>query len=34
MRAIDVGVEVHGYAPVSYGEVKEIMAGKAWVSPF
>jgi len=34
MRAIDVGVDVHGLAPVSYAEVKAIMAKKNWISPF
>lgn len=34
MRAIDVGVDVHGLAPISYAEVKAIMAEKNWTSPF
>jgi|GEM_PF-2208499 len=31
MRAI--GVDVHTFAPVSYTEVKVIMAKKSWRSP-
>lgn len=33
-RSIDVGVDVHNLFPISYQEVKDIMAKKNWVSPF
>jgi len=33
-RSIDVGVDVHDFAPVSYAEVKALMEAKSWVSPF
>ncbi len=29
-RSIDVGVDCHGWHPISYDEVKAIMARKAW----
>jgi calcineurin-like phosphoesterase family protein len=32
-RSIDVGVDVHNLFPISYEEVKAIMAKKQWVSP-
>jgi calcineurin-like phosphoesterase family protein len=32
--AIDVGVDCHGYRPISYDEVATIMATKTWVPPF
>lgn len=32
--AIDVGVDCHGYRPISYDEVAAIMATKTWVQPF
>ena len=34
MRAIDVGVDLHNFAPLSYAEVKALMARKNWTSPF
>ncbi|MEM9528562.1 MAG: phosphoesterase [Bacteroidota bacterium] len=33
-RAIDVGVDVHGFAPINYDEVKRLMEAKQWTSPF
>ena len=32
-RSIDVGVDVHGFAPISYAEVKALLEAKSWVSP-
>lgn len=32
--AFDVGVDCHNYYPISYEEVKAIMAKKEWVNPF
>lgn len=32
--AFDVGVDCHDFYPLSYEEVKAIMAKKAWVHPF
>ncbi len=32
-RSIDIGVDVHGFSPVSYGQVKEIMGRKQWQPP-
>lgn len=32
--AFDVGVDCHDFYPLSYEEVKKIMATKEWVSPF
>ena len=34
MRSIDVGVDVHEYAPISYERVKSLMAKKQWKPPF
>ena len=33
-RLIDVGVDCHNFAPISYAEVKAIMANKSWKPPF
>lgn len=33
-RSLDVGVDVHGFAPVSYHEVKNLLLQKAWVRPY
>lgn len=32
--SFDAGVDCHGYKPISYAEVKAIMAKKNWVKPF
>jgi calcineurin-like phosphoesterase family protein len=32
--AFDAGVDSHNYAPISYEEVKAIMATKTWTPPF
>lgn len=32
--SFDVGVDVHNFYPISYNEVKEIMAKKKWIAPF
>lgn len=32
--SFDVGVDCHGFAPISYDQVKETMAGKKWKQPF
>ncbi len=32
--AFDVGVDVHNFYPLSYQDVKEIMAKKKWTPPF
>ena len=32
--SFDVGVDCHDFYPLSYQEVKDIMAKKKWVSPF
>ena len=34
MRSIDVGVDTHNFAPISYQEVKELMKQKTWEPPF
>jgi calcineurin-like phosphoesterase family protein len=31
--SIDVGVDCHNYAPISYAQVKEIMSRKEWTPP-
>lgn len=31
--SFDIGVDCHGFAPVSYEQVKLIMQGKNWVAP-
>jgi len=33
-RSFDVGVDCHNFYPLSYQEVKDIMAQKKWVPPF
>ena len=33
-RSIDVGVDCHDFAPISYAEVKALMAKKSWEPPF
>lgn len=33
-RSIDVGVDCHDFAPISYQAVKAIMATKTWEPPF
>ena len=32
--SLDVGVDCHGYAPISYTEVKNLMKEKDWTPPF
>ena len=32
--SLDVGVDCHGYAPISYNEVKNLMKEKDWTPPF
>lgn len=32
--SIDVGVDCHQYAPISYSQIKEIMSHKTWTPPF
>jgi calcineurin-like phosphoesterase family protein len=34
LLSIDVGVDCHGYGPISYEEVAAIMEKKTWVPPF
>lgn len=34
MLSFDIGVDCHGYRPISYAEVAAIMATKTWVPPF
>lgn len=33
-RSFDIGVDCHGFAPLSYAEVKEVMMKKDWEPPF
>lgn len=33
-RSIDVGVDVHDFAPISYEEAKALLLKKQWKSPF
>lgn len=33
-RSIDVGVDCHGYRPVSFAEVRKLLLAKEWVRPF
>jgi calcineurin-like phosphoesterase family protein len=32
--SFDIGVDCHDFYPLSYEEVKAIMAKKKWVAPF
>lgn len=34
LLSIDVGVDCHGYAPISFEQVRRIMAKKTWTPPF
>jgi calcineurin-like phosphoesterase family protein len=34
MLSFDVGVDCHDFYPISYQEVKVIMAKKSWIPPF
>jgi calcineurin-like phosphoesterase family protein len=34
LLSIDVGVDCHGYTPISFQQIKRIMEKKTWVPPF
>lgn len=34
LRSIDVGVDCHGYTPISFQQVRQLMAQKTWTPPF
>jgi calcineurin-like phosphoesterase family protein len=34
LLSIDVGVDCHGYTPISFAQVEAIMRKKTWVAPF
>ena len=34
LLSIDVGVDCHGYAPISFQQIRKIMEQKTWVRPF